>query len=103
MKDDAFFKDWEMFIEQTAVGELEEGDMTASMLAARTGKNIVTTTGILRGLFLGGRATRRWVWEDGRKVYAYKVVQELPSVRGSDTSRKILQSAPKRRSAASGV
>lgn len=101
MMDEAFFKDWDDVVEKLSmsVGEIEKGEMTVKMFHIRYGVNRVTACQKLRNLWSDGLASRRWVYEDGKKVYAYKISKKMPDLRGSDTSREVLPRAQKGRRA----
>jgi hypothetical protein len=74
MKND-LWDDWEDFIKQGSVGTLEPGEMTSSMMARKTGKLESTCARLLKKLVDDGKATRRWVMDNGAKIYAYRMVK----------------------------
>lgn len=99
MRDNSFFKDWDDLVDKLSlgVGQIQEGEMTVRMFCKRYGARRVTACQKLRTLYTDGLATRRWVYEEGKKVYAYQIIQAVPDMRESDTPREVLRRTSKRR------
>ena len=80
MKDNEFFDDWEKVIRELEIGEIQKGEITIKMFAERAGLTVSGATRKLSAMY-PKLATRRWVRENGQKVYAYRLKKPQHSLK----------------------